>query len=68
MKDKFTITFYHNSTRLFIFYFSAINRFLPPILENMKPITLHADEAKGSILLCIDPFASFVCISKLKNI
>ena len=24
----------------------------------------HANEAKGSVLLCIDPFASFVCVSK----
>ena len=28
----------------------------------------HANEAKGSILLCFDPFASFVCLSKQRNI
>ena len=27
----------------------------------------HANEVKGSILLCIDPLASFVCLSKQRN-
>lgn len=47
------------------FYASLIKASVPKaVIKNCW----HTNEAKGSILLCIDPFASYVCLFQQNNI